>query len=132
MATTGKDRKVIGCVGIRPFASNNVYGAAPIRPKLSTLANDNKQVRKYEVQRLLVDAEYRSRGIGKALMNFAENFVATNSEVDECRMVATTFSALEEANAFYKARNYNCAEEKMVGKMLMNTYEKVIIKRGVV
>ena len=80
----------------------------------------------------MVDGEYRSRGIGKALMNFAENFVAMNvAEVDECRMVATTFSALEEVNAFYKARNYNCAEEKMVGKMLMNTYEKVIIKRDV-
>jgi GNAT superfamily N-acetyltransferase len=77
----------------------------------------------------LVDAEYRSRGIGKALMNFAENFLAmTVAEADECRMVATTFSALEEANAFYKSRNYDCVEEKMVGKMLMNTYEKVIIK----
>ena len=132
VATTGKDRKVIGCVGIRPFASNNACGAAPIRAHLSSTEPKTKEVRKYEVQRLLVDAEYRSRGIGKALMNFAENFVAMNvAEVDECRMVATTFSALEEANAFYKARNYNCVEEKMVGKMLMNTYEKVIIKRDV-
>ena len=130
VATSGKDRKVVGCVGIRPYASNNVCGDAPIRPELSTLEHGNKEVRKYEVQRLLVDAEHRSRGIGKALVNFAENFVATNvAEANECRMVATTFSALEEANAFYKARKYNCIEEKMVGKMLMNTYEKVIIHR---
>ena len=60
-------------------------------------------------------------------MKFAENFVAEqNVGSDDCRMVATTFSALEEANAFYKAREYACVEEKMVGKMLMNAYEKSI------
>ena len=130
VATAGKDRKVVGCVGIRPYASNNVCGAAPIRPYVSSTEQKSKEVRKYEVQRLLVDTGYRSRGIGKALMNFAVNFVATTvADADECRMVATTFAALEEANAFYKARSYNCVEENMVGKMLMNTYEKVIIKR---
>lgn len=129
VATAGRGRKVIGCIGIRPFASNNICGAALIRPQLPSTEQKSKQVRKYEVQRLLVDAEYRSRGIGKALMNFAENFLATTvAGADECRMVATTFSALEEANALYKSRNYDCVEEKMVGKMLMNTYEKVIIK----
>ena len=60
-------------------------------------------------------------------MKFAENFVAEqNVVVDDCRMVATTFSALKEANAFYKAREYTRVEEKMVGKMLMNTYGKTI------
>ena len=123
VATVGEDRKVIGCVGIRPFVSSNVCGAAPISPKLSS----TKRVKKYEVQRLLVDADYRSRGVGRALMQFAENFVARQSGgLDDCRMVATTFSALEEANAFYKASEYACAEEKMVGKMRMKTYEKTI------
>lgn len=128
VATIGKDeRKVIGCVGIRPYASNSACGAAPIQPQSSTSEQKSNQVRKYEVQRLLVDAHFRGVGVGKALMDFAENFVATKStEGNECTMVATTFSALKEANAFYKAGNYICVEEKMVGEMLMNTYEKVI------
>lgn len=131
VATVGEDRKVIGCVGIRPYVSRNVCAAAPISPQLLSTKQAIKQVKKYEVQRLLVDADYRSRGVGRALMQFAENFVAEqNVGLDDCRMVATTFSALEEANVFYKAREYACAEEEMVGKMLMNTYEKAI-KYGV-
>ena len=94
---------------------------------MSPILSSTKRVKKYEVQRLLVDTDYRSRGIGRALMQFAENFVAEqNVGLGDCRMVATTFSALEEANAFYKAREYACVEEKMVGKMLMKTYEKAI------
>mmetsp|Transcript_25055 Transcript_25055/g.54623 ORF Transcript_25055/g.54623 Transcript_25055/m.54623 type:complete len:617 (+) Transcript_25055:82-1932(+) len=100
-------RKVVGCIGIRP----NIF----------------EDETTYEIQRLAVDDEYRSRGIGGALLCFVENFMSSISVGrNSCKVLATTPAVLDSANHFYKKRGYDCKEEKLVGKMVMNTYIKTL------
>ncbi len=78
------------------------------------------------VHRLAVDPKYQKKGIGRSLMNFAENY-ARNNGLKSIRL--DTFSENERNNRFYKSRKYiqlNDVYFPNQSKFPFHCYEKIL------
>ena len=88
-----KNLKILGCIMIS-LNKDEVYN------HIKWLTEDKKNL---YVHRLAVDPKYQKKGIGRSLMNFAENYARKNG-LKSIRL--DTFSRNERNNRFYKSRKY--------------------------
>ena len=95
-------RQVIGFLGIRKCDRKD---------KAKTL----------EIFRLVVDANYRGRGVGKTLMNLAESFARSQGSP---RVIANTVTILESAIRLYEACGYKFEKDTRLGTLVMRTFIK--------
>ena len=111
--TPSSSCRVIGCLGIRLCEASE--GAVRGGPETT-----------FEIHRFAVDAASRGRGIGKALLRFAEeNFIQKDLYRNEAyRLVATTPALLEQANNTYKSSGFTLQKQETLGEMTINTYVK--------
>ena len=84
---------VIGCVALS-YDKDIEYN------DIKWLTKDDKNL---YVHRLAVDPKYQNKGIGRLLMDFAEDY-ARNKKLKSVRL--DTFSKNERNNRFYKSRKY--------------------------
>mmetsp|Transcript_16650 Transcript_16650/g.34851 ORF Transcript_16650/g.34851 Transcript_16650/m.34851 type:complete len:755 (+) Transcript_16650:78-2342(+) len=123
--TIGAVEKVVGCVGIRPKKMKN-----------DGIDFDSSQdvvkAMEYEVFRLVVDDTQRGKGIGKSLLQLAQDFAVFQSigkmrrcvHLENCvKIWAVTAQFFVEANKLYEADEFVCYERDG----LLNSYCKTII-----
>ena len=84
---------VLGCIMLS-LSKDEVYN------NVSWLTKDEKNL---YVHRLAVDPKYQKKGIGKLLMDFAEEY-GRNNGLKSVRL--DTFSKNKRNNKFYRSRNY--------------------------
>jgi ribosomal protein S18 acetylase RimI-like enzyme/O-methyltransferase involved in polyketide biosynthesis len=102
------ERKVIGCVGVRPWGHQ----------KKDALVN-------LEVVRLAVLAEYRGKGIGTKLLEMVELFAQRTRRDQSKLLVANTISILASAKRLYESCGYTLKKEtNLGGNLSMSTYER--------
>lgn len=123
--TIGAKEKVVGCVGIRPKKMKN-DGID------FDSSNDGVKAMEYEVFRLVVDDTQRGKGIGKSLLQLAQDFAVFRSigkmsscaQQENCvKIWAVTAQFFVEANKLYQADEFVCYERDG----LLNSYCKTII-----
>ncbi|MBJ34492.1 MAG: GNAT family N-acetyltransferase [Flavobacteriaceae bacterium] len=108
--------KILGCIMIS-LNKDDVYN------HVKWLTEDEKNL---YVHRLAVDPKYQKKGIGRSLMNFAENY-ARNNGLKSIRL--DTFSENERNNRFYKSRKYiqlNDVYFPNQSKFPFHCYEKIL------
>jgi len=110
-------RQVLGGIGVRKWSQR--------MPKITQEFENLQPI--YEIHRFFVSQEHRRQGIGKALLQMAESFVASqvaSKTKKRYRTVAATLSLLEEANQIYLKHGYYLLEESCIGDLQMKTYAK--------
>ena len=127
-ATDNETRRfeTVGCIGVRRvehtgYRFDDVNGRYPDDAD----GDDDGDMLVFEVQRLVIDPEYRSLGLGRTLFETAR--MHAFGETSACGMnrvclTATTPELLEPANAFYSSVGFHLSESETVGKLVMNTY----------
>lgn len=112
-----KDKSyIIGCVAL---CSNKDLEYKDVK----WLTEDNKNL---YVHRLAVDPKFQKKGVGKSLMDFAENY-AKAKDFKSIRL--DTFSQNKRNNKFYKSRNYVQLDDVFFptqSKFPFHCYEKII------
>jgi ribosomal protein S18 acetylase RimI-like enzyme len=89
------------------------------------LTEDNKNL---YIHRLAVDPNFQKKGIGKSLMDFAEEYAKKN---DFKSIRLDTFSKNKRNNKFYKSREYVKLGDvffPMQSEYPFHCYEKIILK----
>ena len=110
--------KIIGCVAL---CSNKDLEYKNVK----WLTEDNKNL---YIHRLAVDPNFQKKGIGKSLMDFAEEYAKKN-QFKTVRL--DTFSQNKRNNKFYKSREYVKLGDvffPMQSKYPFHCYEKIILK----
>ena len=102
--------RVIGCIGVTRIV------------KGGDLFTD----RKYEIHRLAVHHDARGKGVGRQLLQTAENFISCKEYSGSATLFATTPEVLDTANLFYSSNAYEKVDDKLMGEMNIRTYKKVI------
>ena len=112
-----KDKSyIIGCVAL---CSNKDLEYKDVK----WLTEDNKNL---YVHRLAVDPKFQKKGVGKSLMDFAENYAKTKG-FKSIRL--DTFSQNKRNNKFYKSRNYVQLDDVFFptqSEFPFHCYEKII------
>lgn len=112
-----KDKSyIIGCVAL---CSNKDLEYKDVK----WLTEDNKNL---YVHRLAVDPKFQKKGVGKSLMDFAENYAKTKG-FKSIRL--DTFSQNKRNNKFYKSRNYVQLDDVLFptqSEFPFHCYEKII------
>ena len=107
---------IIGCIALsheKDIEYNNV----------KWLTKDDKNL---YVHRLAVDPKFQKKGIGKLLMDFAEDY-ARNNKFKSVRL--DTFSKNERNNRFYKSRKYTKLDDVYFpnqSEFPFHCYEKIL------
>ena len=107
---------IIGCIALsheKDIEYNNV----------KWLTKDDKNL---YVHRLAVDPKFQKKGIGKLLMDFAEDY-ARNNKFISVRL--DTFSKNERNNRFYKSRKYTKLDDVYFpnqSEFPFHCYEKIL------
>jgi len=107
---------VIGCVALS-YDKDIEYN------DIKWLTKDDKNL---YVHRLAVDPKYQNKGIGKLLMDFAENY-ARDNKLKSVRL--DTFSKNERNNRFYKSRKYTQLDDVYFpnqSEFPFHCYEKIL------
>jgi len=112
-STPDNNRRVVGCVGLRPCKRDEGDIRGNVRHS-------------YEIHRLAVNEDCRGMGIGKALLLAVDRFVSLSLGRPNVKfqIVATTPEILIPANEVYQKMGFGIKEEKLMGKIRMNTYVK--------
>ena len=116
--------KIIACVGVALRKKRHAAG-----PGLPLSASE---VVDYEIQRLVVDDNYRGRGTAKRLLGTVEKFVKqTQTRIETVgigfvmtRLWAVTPACLVAANDLYRSVGYKREETFQAGALCMNVYCK--------
>ena len=115
---TKHQSKIIGCVAL---CSNKDLEYKNVK----WLTEDNKNL---YIHRLAVDPNFQKKGIGKSLMDFAEEYAKKN-QFKTVRL--DTFSQNKRNNKFYKSREYVKLDDvffPMQSEYPFHCYEKIILK----
>ena len=110
--------KIIGCLAL---CSNKDIEYKNIK----WLTEDNKNL---YIHRLAVDPNFQKKGIGKSLMDFAEDYAKKN---DFKSIRLDTFSKNKRNNKFYKSREYIKLGDvffPMQSEYPFHCFEKIILK----
>ena len=110
--------KIIGCLAL---CSNKDIEYKNIK----WLTEDNKNL---YIHRLAVDPNFQKKGIGKSLMDFAEEYAKKN---DFKSIRLDTFSQNKRNNKFYKSREYVKLDDVFFpaqSEYPFHCYEKIILK----
>lgn len=103
---TTRERKVVGCVGARPWERK-------------------VESRTLEVVRMAVNPNNRGKGVGRNLLEMVEKFARSRGLWSN--LVATTISILDGAKRLYETSDYHLEKETALGRGLsMLTYKKVL------
>ena len=107
---------VLGCIMLS-LSKDEVYD------NVKWLTKDEKNL---YVHRLAVDPKYQKKGIGKLLMDFAEDFAKSNNYIS---IRLDTFSQNPRNNKFYKSRGYKKLDDVYFPKQSefpFHCYEKLV------
>ncbi len=92
---------------------------------------DTNATRKYEIHRLAVHSDSRGRGVGKLLLQTAEEFIQCKEYTGTTAIYATTPEIMEAANSFYSSHAYEKVDDTLMGTMNIRTYRKILIHANV-
>ena len=112
-----KDKSIVlGCIMLS-LSKDEVYD------NVNWLTKDEKNL---YVHRLAVDPKYQKKGIGKLLMNFAEEY-GRNNRLKSVRL--DTFSKNKRNNKFYRSREYTQLDDVYFpnqSEFPFHCYEKIL------
>jgi O-methyltransferase involved in polyketide biosynthesis/ribosomal protein S18 acetylase RimI-like enzyme len=119
---THEREKVVGCIGVKKCQINTKYFEDKQCPMMQAV--------NYEIFRLAVSSEYQGKGFGKALLQAAEAHVrnreenASNNDVNQIMLVASTPAVLEAANKMYLSCGFHLYSEQIMGNMNIRLFIK--------
>ena len=105
-------RKILGCIGIRLYKGKDYVSG-----ETETC---------FEINRLVIHSNYRSKGIGTLLLETAYSFAKSKCISQTMKFIASTPEILQPANFFYKASGFDQIKSENIGKMVINTYIKTL------
>ena len=108
-----RDDRIEGCIGIRQL---------PMTKDAIT------STRSYEIQRFAVHSDSRGKGVGKLLLQTAENFIQCKHYDDGVSTIyAATPDILEAANSFYSSNSFEKIDDTLMGTMNIRKYRKTLV-----